>query len=436
MNILIVYGQTGYPLRASIREHLFCFERTSAKVFYFNASIGKFPHWIDPVRFDLVIFHHLFLSDRWTRNNIQFFEDVILKNVNHLKESAVKKVLLVQDDYFHTEAICRFVNSFSVSEVFSVAPPSEWEKLYTNIDRGKVRLHHVMTGYISPELKQKVSDLLEEGITRDVDIGYRAYKAPPWFGRFGFLKTRIAAVFGKGAPAEGFTTDISVEKEDTIYGDDWYRFLLRCKFVIGVEGGSAILDGDGSIWYNCERYIRENPAWTFDEVERQFFPGRDGEISLKAISPRHFESCLAKTCQVLIRGEYNGVLKAWGHYIPVEADFSNLREVFHAMKDEKKCARMIENAYHVACDEKNSYDYFVNKILEASGIDRTTERSGPGIFAGAWLIWLKHFHIAYNRYQHTGKHTVSTFIYSILVKIYVFLRPQTKTGRGRNACVE
>ncbi len=434
MTILVIYGQTGYPLRASIKEHLQCFEKSGTKVYYFNASIGKFPDRIDPSQFDLVIFHHLFLSDRWTGGNIDFFDNVVLGNVQTFKNASVKKILLVQDDYFHSDAVCRFVNVFGISELFSVAPSSEWEKIYGAVDKKKTRLHHTLTGYVSGGLRDKISAIGRENIRRDIDIGYRAYKAPPWFGRFGFLKTAIAELFINKAPQAGFSTNISIEQKDTIFGDDWYRFLFRCRFVIGVEGGSSILDRDGSIWYKCDEYIRENPDWKFSEVETLFFQERDGEIALKALSPRHLEACLTKTCQVLVKGNYNGILKAWEHYIPLEPDFSNLEEVFSAMKDDALCRSITESAYLAGIDPENSYSHFTSEVL--SGTDKQRTRRKATLKTHLWLTWLNVFHPAINRYQHTGKHTVSTFIYSILVKIYVFLRPRAKKGPGMKKCVE
>ena len=49
----------------------------------------------------------------------------------------------------------------------------------------------------------------------------------------------------------------------TFYGDDWYRFLARCRYTIGMEGGSSILDRDGSVRACVEARLAEQPDATF-----------------------------------------------------------------------------------------------------------------------------------------------------------------------------
>ena len=73
---------------------------------------------------------------------------------------------------------------------------------------------------------------MEKCAERTIDIGYRARNLPPWLGRHGYMKTEIAEVFT--ARNEGFDLklDVSTRAEDTFFGDDWYRFLLRCKSLL------------------------------------------------------------------------------------------------------------------------------------------------------------------------------------------------------------
>ena len=121
--------------------------------------------------------------------------------------------------------------------------------------------------------------------------------------------------------------DISTDEKETFCGDDWYRFLLKCKYTIGVEGGASILDRDGSISRKTDEYCSRHPGASFDEIEKACFPGLDGSLKLFALSPRHLDACMTKTCQILIKGNYNGTLSPELHYIPLEKDFSNLGQV-------------------------------------------------------------------------------------------------------------
>ncbi len=53
----------------------------------------------------------------------------------------------------------------------------------------------------------------------------------------------------------------------------------------------------------------------------------------RAISPRVFEAAMTKTCQILTRGDYSGVIEPDIHYIPIEPDFSDYKEALSKFRD-------------------------------------------------------------------------------------------------------
>jgi hypothetical protein len=120
------------------------------------------------------------------------------------------------------------------------------------------------------------------------------------------LKTEIAEKFDQAVTGYDFKTDISVDPKDTFIGDSWYKFMVRCKYMIGVEGGARIHDPDSSIWKNGSAYLKAYPNCTFVEIESACYPDLDGKLNLIAISPRNLEACLARTCQVLLKGNTTG----------------------------------------------------------------------------------------------------------------------------------
>ncbi len=65
--------------------------------------------------------------------------------------------------------------------------------------------------------------------------------------------------------------------------------------------------------------LQENQSASFEEVYDRFFAGVERGVSGKSVSSRHFEPIGTKTCQILLEGEYNGVLSPGEHYIPGEA---------------------------------------------------------------------------------------------------------------------
>jgi hypothetical protein len=154
---------------------------------------------------------------------------------------------------------------------------------------------------------------------------------------------------------------------DTLLGDDWYRFLLRCRFTIGVEGGASILDRDGRIRDCVTRYRSEHAEASFEEIEQSCFPGLDGTFDLRAISPRHLEACATRTPQILIEGAYNGILQPGTHYLPLRADFSNIAEVIEGMARRDEAAEMADRAYRdLVATGRYSYESFVATLLSAA----------------------------------------------------------------------
>lgn len=362
-NILIVYYYNQeYPLRATIADHLYSFQKYAQhNCLYLNVAVREIPSYLRKVRIDLIIFHTIFLSARWNR---LLFRHVVHK-VSALKDVDAVKVALPQDEFLNTDLLCDFINEFGVDYVFSVAPESEWGKIYSTVDRNKVGFVNALTGYLDTNMLAKINRLASSVRSRPIDIGYRAWRGGAWLGRHGFLKAEISDRFQEKAPAKGLVTDVSTRAEDTLLGEAWYEFLLRCKYIIGVEGGASILDRDGSIRERTEAYVQAHPEASFDEIERNCFANLEGSLKLFAISPRHLEACATRTCQVLVEGDYNGILVAGKHYIELKRDFSNLDEVLHTMKQDRLRHEIVEAAFR-DCVESERYTYksFVESTIE------------------------------------------------------------------------
>jgi len=354
-------------------------------------AVRRVPRYLNAIHFDAVIFHTTFLSKRWINFNS------FLKRARPLKKLNTIKIALPQDEFIKTDMLCDFINEFEIDYVFSVAPESEWPTIYHNVDFQKVKFFKVLTGYLDDKTLSRIKKLEESSFSRPIDIGYRAYGICHWLGRHGFLKIKIAGIFEDVANKYGLVYDISTDGKDTFYGDDWYRFLLRCKYTIGIEGGATVLDKDGSIRYKTENYQAKHPDATFDEIEASCFPQKDGLLKLMAISPRHLEACATKTCQILVQGRYNDILIPGKHYIELKYDFSNIDQVVDVVKKDKLRHKLTEQAYHdVVESERYTYRSFVNTILERTlGYKRDSKfkkkLSFKHAFIYRWMIWAETF---------------------------------------------
>ena len=362
-NVLIVYSLM-QPMRSTIGDHLYSFKRYSRnRCSYLNVAARGVPRWLARQRWDAVIFHTSFLSAmRWAP---EAFTDQ-MREVEALRGAGRVRIAMPQDEFLRGGALCEFINRFDITDVFSVAPESEWPKIYESVDRDRVRFSRVLTGYLGEDTLERIDRIVAGAPERPIDVGYRAHPGAPWLGRHGMLKGRIGEEFERSAPAHGLSTDISMRDEDVHHGDDWFRFLAACKYTIGIEGGATVLDRDGSFKERTERYLAEHPDAGYDEVEANCFPGEDGKLALMAISPRHLEACATGTCQVLVEGSYNGILRPGDHYIELREDLSNLEQVLETMASDRERLRITEAAHRdIVASGRYGYATFVAEVESA-----------------------------------------------------------------------
>jgi hypothetical protein len=367
-NVLVAYFNAFEPMRLSLRDHLDSFDRYSVHdCWYFNFARSATPSWLTRIPFDHVILHTSLLSLRWSPEHLH----LAVARLKKLDLRPLTVMAFPQDEFTRTELLGEVLTELGVTHVFSVAPESEWPKIYANVDRERVVFRQVLTGYLDPAFLDTVDRIASDTPTRDIDVGYRAWRAAPWLGRLGRAKAEVGEAILARAP-DDLVLDISTRDSDVLLGDDWIRFLLRCRTVLGVESGASVLDATGELQERTDEYTSAHPDATFEEVEQACFPGADGQLGLAVIGPRHLEACAARACQVLVRGSYSGVLDAGVHYVPLESDYGNLDEVIDTIRDEAACQKLADAAYeHVVASGRYSYEQFVASTLDAVAIDRS-----------------------------------------------------------------
>jgi hypothetical protein len=95
--------------------------------------------------------------------------------------------------------------------------------------------------------------------------------------------------------------------------------------------------------------------------------GKEGDFS--AISPRLFEAAALGVCQILEPDYYVDGLEPWTHYLPLEADFSNIEEIFVTMDDDERCEEIVQASQELLLRSGQfTYGAFVGRILETIGL--------------------------------------------------------------------
>ena len=437
-NVLVVYGLFAHPLRSTVEDHLLAFARYSGRrVFHLNARAQEVPRHILRRRYDMVVFQTTFLSNRWAPG---LFEEMC-ERVEPLKTLSGVRVAMPQDEFLRSKLVCDFIDDFDIDVVCSVAPESEWPKIYPTVDRERVRFHRVLTGYLDDRTVERIERIVGETGEQDIDIGYRAWRGAAWLGRHGTLKGTLADAVNERRERAGLRLDVSTHDDDTLLGDDWFRFLARCRYTVGIEGGASVLDFDGAIKERTERYEAEHPDAGFDEIERACFPGEDGSLALFAISPRHLEACATRSCQVLVEGSYNGILEPGRHFIELRADLSNLDEVLASLGDETRRRRIVEAAHRdVVASGRYTYRAMVEDVERVALGDaarvpgaRPQDRATLALNRAAERVaWAR---VAYVLHWRSRRPFV--LLHGVIARLSALLprRPQRRTANGTKTIV-
>jgi hypothetical protein len=338
---LVLYIYCWPPARGPMydvnRSVLRAFRQTPGnECFFLNAARPTVPKYLLSLNPDLVVFDSTFMlyarldSDNYTR---------MTELVRFVRDSPASKVILSSDEQVRSDWLVTFIEDFGVSHVFTYANPEARALIFRGVDPERVVFHKAMPGYVDERHVRRISRLAKRSPERPIDVGARL-RAHPTTGRHGQLRSKVIEIFAERAPRAGFSVDLSAE-----HCDDWFRFLLGCRYSLGIEAGTSLLDRDGSIRMCVDEYLatHENPS--FEEVEAVCFPGLDGNIDCLAIGQRDLWAVMTKTCLVAIEGEYSGVLRPGEHYIELKRDFSNIEQVLKLMKDEDLRVEIVERAY-------------------------------------------------------------------------------------------
>jgi len=244
-----------------------------------------------------------------------------------------------------------FCRDTSADFICSQLPIASARWLYADATRSRVL---AMPHGLNPDVYRPAPD-----VARTIDIGFIGDVYGHFIGDI--ERTNLIRHFQAHGAGLGLRCEI---RSGRVPRHRWVEFLQRCRGIIGAESGTYYLDRSGALIPEVLEWCRLHPAASFEEVHARFFAGRAIEHSGKAISSRHFEPIGTKTCQLLLDGDYNGILEADEHYIAIRKDLSNLPEALERFADEGYRAAMAERAYeHVLAG--HTYAHRIRAFVQA-----------------------------------------------------------------------
>jgi hypothetical protein len=277
---------------------------------------------------------------------------LLLKTAHWFHRRRGKLVVFIGNEYDLMGEKFDFLRSVEADYVCSQLPFESARWLYSECHPTQVLAmpHALNTNIYYPESRFR----------RPLDIGFIGSIYPYFLGDI--ERTILIRFFEMRAAEYGLKCEVHI---GNIPQHEWGQFLNTCKGIIGAESGSYYLDRRGQIIAQAKAYLQTHLEATFDEVFNRFFQSSQVEyVSGKCISSRHFEPIGTKTCQILLEGDYNGILKADEHYICVKKNLSNVDDAVRQFKDESYRNEMVKRTYEYVMDQ-HTYRHRIKALLKA-----------------------------------------------------------------------
>ncbi len=351
LNILYLYNET-QTYTNTVYDHISCFRKYSKHRPFFCHQSEYTNFNLDLSRFDAIAIHY---SIRLP------FDQISSSAEKALSEFKGLKFLFIQDEYDHTHRAWHWIKALGIQLVFTVVPPNGVEKVYPPSEFPHTRFVSILTGYVPHEFSLP-QDLLPPS-QRLVTVGYRGNSLPIRYGQLGIEKIQIGSLVKRYCDDHNIKHDISWSAKDRIYGENWYKFIVSCRSMLGCESGSNVFDWDGTLVQRIHQFRKENPTAKDSEIYEKYVKSSEINGIMNQISPRAFECIAAKTVLVLFEGHYSGILKAKQHFIPLKKDGSNIADVIRLLQDDIYVDEMAERAwYDVIVSGHYSYQSFVSLV--------------------------------------------------------------------------
>jgi hypothetical protein len=334
---LLIYHRPVAPWirdASTVMEHVGAFGQHSRHRFWtVNTDLG-FPSGLEELEFRAILIHYCVfgmgeyrLSPAW---------------LDYLDRTSAYKIAFFQDECTRCQRRFRFLNEHSIDCVYTCLEPSEFAKVYGRYTNVGTLVSNV-PGYVPDHLPEIGRRFTIPDAQRTVDVGYRGRPLPAYLGRGAMEKHEIGVRFAELARDSGLRLDVATGEADRLYGDNWYRFMAKCRCVLGVESGVSAFDLEDEVFEEYSERLRQGEPVGLEDLST--LARWEDVVYYRTVSPRHFEAAALRVCQVLFEGRYSGALEPMVHYVPLKKDFSNLDEVVERIRDPELRRELTDNAY-------------------------------------------------------------------------------------------
>ncbi len=355
MRLLVLY-HAGFTHTPTIFHYLDAFRRYSGhQVEFFNID-QKYDEPLDFSEYDALFVNFCVVSV--ARVDPPAFFLKLLPAIANFRGT---KIVAIQDEYDFTNAIKRFVRLARFDVVLTCIPEAAVRSVYFEPQFAETRFETVLTAYVAEELAEASDDILPLA-DRQIPLGYRGRELPYRLGDLGWHKAEIGHRFNRACADRGVRCNIAVDEDSRFQGDNWIRFVRRCRVMLGTPSGANVFDFDGSLHESMKLRYQRNNALKYADVRDQIAK-HTVDFDMGQISARVFEAAASRTALAMLRGSYSGVLDPVEHYVPIETDYSNIDQVIDRIQDLPAMQAMADRTYdHVIGNPANHYAGFIARI--------------------------------------------------------------------------
>lgn len=360
--LFVYYARDEWPIRAVLASQFRAFRSLGGcHCVAVNLAFPVPLALLARLQFDVVVWHTTALALRWFPAGLSPLRPL----ARLLAEQPVLRVALPQDDYMLSAPLRDWMREARIDRVLTPVDGKAAAAAYGDPQDSPWTVDRVLTHYLADDDIRRTRSAIRPWAQRTWDVSYRAWAARPWVGDFGQLKIRIGEEASQVAARLGLKANISTDARDTLVGGAWIELLGNSRAVVGVEGGSSIHDPDGEIARQIDALVAEDPELDYATLKATALAPHQQDVVFRALSPRHLEAAMTHTVQILVRGEYSGVLEACVHYIPVREDLSDLSEALRALADPGTVEPMVARAYaDVVASGRYSWAAFYSRHIE------------------------------------------------------------------------
>jgi hypothetical protein len=268
---------------------------------------------------------------------------------SYFKNRRGKLLVLVGNEYCLMPEKLSFIKEVEADYVASQLPEEAARWLYADCSKSKVLL-------VPHALNSFAYEPFREYEQRQIDIGFIGDRYS--FAIGDIERTELVEYFSRNDFRPRLNIDIRFGRKLRLSREKYGRFLNSIRGTIGAESGTYYLEKTDKTQKEVEVFLSRYPKATFEEVYDRFFKSYPDQVNGKAISSRHFEPIGTKTCQILLEGRYNDILKPNVHYIAVKKDFSNIDSALEKFSDTDYIKKIVDDTHEYVM-ENHTYSHRV-----------------------------------------------------------------------------